>query len=109
VVLRLGERSAGDAGSTTKKLRGLSPTGWEARRRSASGGVPFDSRRVDQNGDQRRIQPELHLQSWQLQQGGDPCLVVRHAERSLALRESLEPDATNVTVQLKPALTLMGQ
>lgn len=48
------------------------------------------------------------VEPWQAQMG-DPLLVVRDAQKNLAAAEDLFEDTTNVTVQLKPALTVTGR
>ena len=70
---------------------------------------PFsDSRwvKTDTNG---AFNLTFTIQSWQLQSGGDPCLVVRDTARNLAAADDLAEDTTNLTVQLEPALTLTGR
>jgi hypothetical protein len=70
---------------------------------------PSESRRWIKTGTNGDFSLSYTVRSWQTQQGGDLCLVVRHADRELAIAESFAPDTTNVTVQLKPAVTLTGQ
>jgi len=109
VVIRLGESSMVSAGSTQRKLQGVvtDPDGQPVARAQVAV-FPFsESRRAtDESG---AFNLTVTIQEWQLQSGGDPCLVVRHPERNLAAAEDLPAETTNVTMQLKPAVTLTGR
>ncbi len=111
VVIRLGEQSAMyGGGAAARKLKG---TVTDPEGKPVGGALlavfPFSNKRWVKSGENGEFSLSYDMQPWQMQQGGDPCLVARHAGRELASSVTIEADATNVTVQLKPALTLTGQ
>lgn len=110
VVVRLGESYGGSTQALRRTVKGTvsDPDGQPVR--SAELAVfPFNQqgrRKTDTNG---AFNLTFTIEPWQMQSGGDPCLVVRDLARNLAATEDLPEEATNLTVQLRPALTLTGR
>lgn len=110
VVLRLGEQSARSYGMASKKLKGVvtDPDG------KLAAGVqvavfPFNNSRWVKTGADGAFSLTWSVQEWQMQQAGDPWLVVRDLARNLAVAETIAEGVTNLNVQLKPALTIVGR
>ena len=111
IVIRLGTQSVMyGGGAASRKLKG---TVTDPEGKPVGGALvavfPFSNQRWVKSGANGEFSLSYDMQPWQMQQGGDPCLVVRHAARELASSATIEADATNITVQLKHALTLTGQ
>lgn len=110
VVLRLGESYSSSGEGTTRKVKGVVH---DLEGKPAQGAevsvFPLHQqsrRKTDADG---AFNLTVTIEPWQLQSGGDPCLVVRDLVRNLAATEDLPEEATNLTVQLQPALTLTGR
>jgi protocatechuate 3,4-dioxygenase beta subunit len=109
VVLRLGQTYNNSPGSTAHKLKG---TVTDADGQPAAGAqvavFPSGASRWTRTGTNGVFSLTWMLQQWQLQ-SGNVQLFARDPARNLAATEELSEDATNLDVQLKPALTLTGR
>jgi protocatechuate 3,4-dioxygenase beta subunit len=110
VVLRLGQSVGTVSGSTAHKLRGtVTDTGGKPVAGAQVAVFPTDgSPRWVKTGTNGAFNLTWALQSYQLR-SGNASLVVRDTARNLAATEELSEEATNLDVQLKPALTLTGR
>lgn len=110
VVLRLGESRNIYPDATAKKLKGVvtDPHGKPAAGVQVAVFPSYDSRWM-KTGTNGGFNLSWTIQPWQLQSGGDPCLVVRDTARNLAAVETISEDTTNLNVRLQPALTLTGR
>jgi hypothetical protein len=111
VVVLLGSSSArfGSSG-TSGKLQGTvtDPDGKPAKGAKimalpSSGSQPAVTTREDGTFTLR-----WNMQPWQLE-SGDPILIVRDLERNLAIFETFESTATNISPKLAPALVVAGK
>ena len=109
VVLRLGQTYNNSPGSTAHKLKG---TVTDADGQPAAGAqvavFPSGASRWTRTGTNGVFSLTWMLQQWQLQ-SGNVQLFARDPARNLAATQELSEDATNLDVQLKPALTLTGR
>lgn len=110
VVLRLGESYGGSSEATRRTVKGMvtDPEGQPVRGAEVAV-FPFGQQARRKTEASGAFNLMFSLEPWQMQSGGDPCLVVRDLVRNLAATEDLPEEATNLTVQLKPALTLTGR
>lgn len=110
VVLKLGESSAmmASSGSTTFKVKGT-VTDPDGKPVQAAVVMAFPSSRSVKTAADGTYTLSWSLQSWQMQQGGDPLLIVRDSARNLAVAESVPDGTTNLNLQLKPGLTVAGK
>ena len=110
VVLRLGESYSTSPSATPRKLKGLV---------TDPDGKPVAGAQVavfPRSGSSRWIKTATNgsyslgwtMESWQMQ-SGNPSLIVRELARNLAAAEEISEEATNLDVQLKPALTVTGR
>ncbi len=110
VVLRLGESVMYSGGETAQKLKG---TVTDLEGKPAAGAqvsvFPFNSGRWVKTGANGAFTLSYSIQPWQMQQGGDPLLVARDQARGLAAAEAIPEGATNLDVQLKAAMTIVGR
>ncbi len=111
VVLRLGEQSdVYSGGGVSWKLKGA-VTDLEGK--PAAGVLvsvfPFNSSRWVKTGATGDFSLSWTVPQRQMQQGGDPWLVVRDLSHNLAVAETISEGITNLNVQLKPALTVLGR
>jgi hypothetical protein len=109
VVIRLGEQSA-MSGGVSRKLKGV-VTGPDGK---PAAGVqvavfPFNNSRWVKTGADGAFSLNWSVQTWQLESGGDPWLVVRDLAHDLAAAETISEGVTNLNAQLKPALTIRGR
>jgi hypothetical protein len=108
VVLHLGQTYGSSPDSTSHKLKGTvtDPDGKPVAGAQLAV-FPGNGRNWTRTGTNGIFSLTWSLQQWQLQAGG-PQLVVRDPTRNLAVASDLPEDATNLDVQLKPALTACG-
>ena len=108
VVLRLGQTFNSAPGSTAHKLKGTVADDTGNPAAGAQVAVfPFSESRWTKTGTNGAFSLTWSLQPWQAQSGGS-LLVARDTARNLAAAEELPEDATNLDVELKPALTVAG-
>jgi protocatechuate 3,4-dioxygenase beta subunit len=109
VVLRLSETYGMGYGSVQRRLKGT-VTGPDNQPVAGAQVAVFPFTEARQKTDAAgAFDLTFNMQPWQLQSGGDPCLVVRDPARNLAAAEFVTEETTNVTIQLQPALTLTGR
>jgi hypothetical protein len=98
------------SGGTSKKLKGVvtDPEGKPVADAQVAV-FPFSSSRWVKTGAKGDFSLNWNVQEWQMQQGGDPWLVIRDLTRDLAAAEVIGEGVTNLNVQLKPGLTVTGR
>ena len=110
VVLRLSQATGVYPSGESHKLKGKVT---DADGKPVSGAVlsvfPSGRTRGIKSGADGAFSLTWGLESWQIQQGENAVLVVRDPARKLATAEELSEEVTNLTVRLKPAVTLVGQ
>jgi protocatechuate 3,4-dioxygenase beta subunit len=109
VVLRLGTRYGSSPETKTHKLKGTVTD--DAGQPAAGAQVavfPNQGTRWIKTGAKGEFNLTWSLQPWQAR-SGNALLVIRDQSRNLAAAEELSEDTTNLTVKLKPALTVLGQ
>lgn len=110
IVLRLGEQTAMYSGGTSKKLKGVVT---DLDGKPVAGAqvavFPFSNSRWVKTGAKGDFSLSWNVPEWQMQQGGDPWLVIRDLTRNLAAAEVVGESVTNLNVQLKPGLTVVGR
>jgi protocatechuate 3,4-dioxygenase beta subunit len=110
VILRLGESYSGQSDTKQRRLKGVvtDPDG-----RPVAGArlsvFPKDSNQWSKTGTNGAFDFKWSVPSWMQQQGGEANLVVLDAAKNLARMTEVAEEATNLDVQLKPALTLVGR
>ncbi len=111
VVVKLGERNAVYPGATAHKLKGVvtNPDGKPAADVPVTVFPAFGSSRWIKTGTNGEFSLSWQVEPWQAQQGGTPLLVARDLARNLAAAEDIPEEATNLDLQLKPALMFAGR
>lgn len=109
VVVRLGEHMS-QSGRAQRKLAGIVTDPEDKPVAGAEMKVyPFNDTvpaKTDTNGGYNLT---YYLERWVLDSGESACLVAVHRARNLAVAEEIEEGITNLNVQLKPALKLVGR
>jgi len=109
VVLRLGSSYGSSSQAATHKLKG---TVTDDASQPAAGALvavfPNTGTRWIKTGAKGEFNLTWSMQPWQAR-SGNALLVVRDQSRNLAATEEISEDTTNLTVKLKPALTVTGQ
>jgi protocatechuate 3,4-dioxygenase beta subunit len=110
IVLRLGQTYNNSASAVQHKLRGIvtGPDGKPVAGAQLTVFPPNGSVRWIKSATNGVFNLNWSLESWQLR-SGNPQLIVRDVAHNLAAVAELEEDATNLDVQLKPALTVSGR
>jgi hypothetical protein len=108
VVLRLAASNYGP-GAKTGKLRGI-VTDPEGKPVSGAQVAVFPSQSTrTKTGPDGSFSLNWMMQSWQLQSGDEPRLVVRDLTRNLAAADNISEGLTNLDMQLEPALSVIGR
>lgn len=109
VVVKLGESSATYASSTLQRIRGT-VTDPEGKPVGGALIAVFPSHGTTaKTAADGSFNLNWSIEPWQLQQGGDPWLVVREMSRNLAAATNISEGLTNLSVQLKPGVTFAGR
>jgi hypothetical protein len=111
IVLRLGQSNNNSPGAVQHKLRGT-VTGPDGKPVAGAQLAVFPlngSVRWIKSGTNGVFNLSWSLESWQLRSGNAATLIVRDVPHNLAAIAELDEEATNLDVQLKPALTVSGR
>ncbi|MBI5384335.1 MAG: carboxypeptidase regulatory-like domain-containing protein [Verrucomicrobia bacterium] len=108
VVLRLGQTYSGGSSSKRQKVKGT-VTGPDGKPAAGVAVEVFPSGSASRvkTGPNGAFNLTYTIESWRSSESSR--LVVRDLARNLAAAEELSEETTNLTVQLKPALTLAGR